>query len=533
MSQHRECGVTSGNSARRLCWISGAGLLVSLSLSHPGYAEENRLLKLPSIFRKSEQPAVQPQAKKEVREAADDRVLARARQLMADARKEELQGRLESALDLAARADGVYRAAQRTTDARWPANETAPNEYVRHLESKLLQRASQQQAANSPAASVSVGVLPGNSNATGRSNVGANVAANANTLMSDFGKAQRPADDAAVANAEALAAGLLPSPAKALEGLTKRGGQALETATAIKGIADAVLETPAEHGEATGASAPAEPSKVDKSLQTARTVLDRLDQMQHWQTVSGEKPANEKSTDHVDPPLPNGDESAARGNNALRTPVLIGTPSGIEDDQVNPIPTQFHGDVANPDGPAPIEIRQPSDPSAMPGKLMHDLPGMPMGAKSHDSSSRPDPWLMPPVTGESKEATEPVAKASVTPLWLIGTVQAIATFVGALGALLVVIALRPKAKAAVATTAVPQAAAVETASSEVAEPVVEHANAAHEPTTIPFRRIEPTVEKDNAKFAAATTQDAAAKSVFEQNLQLLDELNHLAEKKAA
>ncbi len=533
MSQQRECGSKCGHPARRLGWISGAGFVIALSLSHPSFAEESRLLKLPSMFRKSEQPAVQPQTKKEVRDAADDRVLARARQLMADARKEELQGRLENALDLAARADGVYRAAQRTTDARWPANEASPSEYVRHLESKLLQRAAQQQAANTPPASVSVGVLPGNSNSTGRQNAGANVAANATTLMSEFGKAQRPVENDAAPSAEALATGLLPSPSKALEGLTKRGGQALETATAIKDIADAVLETPGDKEVAEGTPTPAEPSKVEKSLQTARTVLDRLDQMQHWQPVSGEKPVSDKTSDSAEPPLPHGDESAAKGHNPLGTPVLIGTPSGIEDDQVNPIPTHFHGDVANPDGPASIEIRLPSDPAAAPGKLMHELPGLPLGAKSSDSASRPDPWLMPPVTGESKDASEPVAKASATPLWLIGTVQAVATFVGALGALLVVIALRPKAKAAVATQPVAQPASVEIPAADVSEPVSEHASAVHEPSTIPFRRVEAPVEKEASKFAASATQDAAAKSVFEQNLQLLDELNHLAEKKAA
>ncbi len=530
--------------ARRLVWLSGTGLLASLTLSSAAFAEESRLLKLPSFLRKNEQPAVQPQpSRTEQRVSTDDRVLNRARQMMSEARREEAQGRLENAIDLASRADGVYRAAQRTTDARWPSSEQSPAEYVRQLEGKLVARAADQKA-NVRAGAVSVGTLPGQSKDPTKAQQFANAAVNSLSNTSDFGKTQKPDEvDAAVASSADLLRSdfSLPSPTKALEGLTTQGRNVLDVATAAKDIADAVLEPTTPQVADSQEPLPVEPTrqeptKVERSLQTARTVLDRLDQMQHWQPVSAEKPANSgTSSDQTDPPLPAGDDANSTARRNANNPVLIGTPNGIADDQVNPIPTHFHPEQPSESGPAPIEIRFPSDPRDTPGQL-HDLPGKPLGTRTDNGALRPDPLLMPAIgSPEPTTETEKTTKASTHPLWVIGTVQALATFVGALGALLVVLGLRPKAKAA-AVAAVPATATTVTAQpavAVVAEPSDVALDAAHhEPSTIPFRRVDDSVEKES-KSAAASAHEAAAKSVFEQNLQLLDELNHLSEKKAA
>lgn len=536
MTQHRDRDgfkATSFRPVRRLIWMSGAGLLASLSVAS---AEESRLLKLPSIFRKAEQPAAQPQPKTESRTASDDRVLNRARQLLSEARKEDAQGRLENALDLAARADGVYRAAQRTTDARWPSSEQTPADYVRQLEGKLLARAAQQ-TANTPAAAVTVGMLPGQPKNISKNQQLANAAVNTLATSGEFGKTQRP--DEAAANLtpakEQLRHEFLPTPTRALENLTTKGREVLDVATTAKDFADVLLEPtpspePNPHQPLSTAPAQIEPTKVERSLQTARTVLDRLDQMQHWQPVNAEKPANNKSSDPTDPPLPDRDDAKSRG---AQTPVLLGTPSGIADDQVNPIPTQLQNDRLVETGPTPIEIHHPSTPSELPATLP-GLPGLPLSTTK--SVTRPDPLLMPALGGAEKdEEPAPTSKATTHPLWLVGTVQALATFIGALSALLVVLALRPKAKATV-----PQAVASNSTVPQVAvapKPVLEtsevtHDATHHEPTTIPFRRVD-AADKDSTKVATPLTHEAAAKSVFEQNLQLLDELNHLSEKKAA
>lgn len=535
MTQHPDRDgfkATSFHPVRRLMWVSGAGLLVSLSVAS---AEESRLLKLPSIFRKAEQPTAQPQPKTEQRTTSDDRVLNRARQLMSEARQEDAQGHLENALELAARADGVYRAAQRTTDARWPSSEQTPAEYVRQLEGKLLARAAQQ-TANTPAAAVSVGMLPGRPKSVSKNQQLANAAVNTvATGSGEFGKTQRP-DDAAANLApatEQLRNEFLPTPSRALETLTTKGRDVLNVATTAKDFADALLEptsAPESHQDEPLATVPAqiEPTKVEKSLQTARTVLDRLDQMQHWQPVAAEKPATNKSSESTDPPLPERDDAKSR---SLQTPVLLGTPSGIADDQVNPIPTQFQNDRPLETGPAPIEIRHSSDPSELPATL----PGLPL--HTSPATTRPDPLLMPALGGaDQADEAASISKATTAhPLWLVGTVQALATFIGALSALLVVIALRPKTKAAMphainSSSAASPVAATPTPASETTEVV--HEATHHEPTTIPFRRVD-AVEKDSTKTATPITHEAAAKSVFEQNLQLLDELNHLSEKKAA
>ena len=205
-------------------------------------------------------------------------------------------------------------------------------------------------------------------------------------------------------------------------------------------------------------------------------------------------------------------------------PDLIGTPSEIEDDQVNPIPTHLQANPLSPlhAGAGPIEVNQPSDPTALPGRFPL---GMPLPPES--GNVRADAQLMPAIT-PSESQVESNSKAATTPLWLIGTIQAAATFIGVLGALLVVIWLRPKSKAAaIAETKTTKETASNTSAFAATSAAESHDVDPHAaPTTIPFRR---TAEVESTPLNA----DLVAKSVFEQNLALLDELNHLNVKKAA
>ena len=286
---------------------------------------------------------------------------------MAEARTQEAGGRVDLALDLASRAEGVYQAAQRTLDARWPANEQSPGEYVRVLEKRLLASAS-----SNPDARVELGsqnAEPPVAQSLSANQISKPVtpsritakptpvrAADYEELKSDFGKTQRPAAVRDLPEPEATsnnlaASNFLPA-SNSLSDWTKRGRQALQTIEAVKEVAEVVTGEPllpelqSSDDQLPDADvAAAEPTKVDRSLNAAKSVLDRLDHLNSWQPASAEKPAKSvlpSADEQGEPPLPNDSQRGTQtGRGPLTIPDLINSPNGISDGQVGPIPTHF------------------------------------------------------------------------------------------------------------------------------------------------------------------------------------------------
>lgn len=125
---------------RRRTWLRGLCVTATLALigitSIGGTAEgdgglRSRLFRVPSLFRsaaKPETPAPAP---------TEDRFLRRVRQLMADAQQLESSGHTAAALDMARRADNVLVTASRTAGVEWPAGQRTPSEYAAALDQQL------------------------------------------------------------------------------------------------------------------------------------------------------------------------------------------------------------------------------------------------------------------------------------------------------------------------------------------------------------------------------------------------------------
>ena len=517
--------------------VCGFGLLAVLAAVNEAPAQETMSrLRFPSLFRKTEPtpppPQVTPASR---RDSENSRALARARQLMTEARTQEAGGRIDLALDLASRAEGVYQAAQRTMDARWPANDQSPAEYVRLLEKRLL--ASAQVTANSGATDVedsgTESLSPNEisrpatpSRVIVKAPVKTGFASDFQELKSDFGKTQRPTAAKDLPEPEATpddvaANNFLPA-SNTLIDWTKRGRQVLQTVNAVKDVAELVTGEPdlTEPELPDSKAVVATPTKADRSLNTAKSVLDRLDHLNSWQPASAEVPAKGElpaSDEHGEPPLP---DDSRRGASSPRSPAtipeLIDSPNGISDGQVGPIPTHF--DWKMDDRSKGLEVGAPEKFSGS-GE-----------SRSVDAKSDIDPHgaaLLLPQLGASK--TDSTVTSSVAPrsLWVVGTVQTIATFFGVLGAIATVLFLKSLARQK-------QGAAVTAVKAAATQPATVAASAAKssDPSTVPFRVVSAENPKSKTTTAAAQSE-SPERYVFDQNVELLESLNNLPKQKAA
>ncbi len=571
MTDQRASNAPINNSLRSLPqWgrVCGIGILAVLASVPDTKAQEpTSRLKFPSLFRKAEPAPTQPQVTPAARRESDNnRVLARARQLMAEARTQEAGGRIDLALDLASRAEGVYQAAQRTLDARWPANEQSPAEYVRVLEKRLLASAASGAdarvdldaddrelpvARTLSANQITKPMTPSRSLAKPAARTSA--ASDFEELKSDFGKTQRPAAARELPEPEEpateVAANNLRPASNTLLDWAQRGRQALQTIEAVKDVAEVVtgeplLPDPELPDSPSGAEvAAAEPTKVERSLNAAKSVLDRLDHLNSWQPASAEKPAKGESPQSIEqgePPLPDvSQRGAATVRGPLEIPDLINSPSGISDRQVGPIPTSIdwkHDGRSNG-----LEIGAPA-------KL--DGSGVSRAVRPNDDIDPHGAALLLPQVGAAKADSTEVASVVPRSLWVVGTVQTIATFFGVLGAIATVLLVKSVQKKSQAVPATAKAAKTATAMNPVTQPVTATAAADVKPTvtatsttavptsstnsaTVPFRVVGANSMKAKATTTASSESESPLRSVFDQNVELLESLNNLPKQKAA
>lgn len=548
-------------------------LLVAASLASTATAQENDGplggLRFPQIFRKSEAQNPPASAKKPVEE---NRFIARARQLMVDARRFESLGQYDAAFDTATKAQSVYEASMRTTNAEWPTHEQTPSEYIRDLEKRLsvIQRTqTQQNAARTPGAVPTsrapqgpVGVAATEPRATQpRATQRPSTTANAPSTMANAPVAnfepqrpqpQRPIARTEAAPTEAATAGFIGQTGGILEA-TKRGRQLLETAEAANEVVGVfkgtqprqpATEQTAEHE---AASEQPEATKAERSLNVARSVLDRIDNLQTWQPVSGEKPATQPTDagthDSSDPPLPTGNHTAGgKASKPAELPEQIDATSGIADSLVGPIPTHIEKHPTSQSGP--LEIG--GSHAGTPKEAKHNSAKPLLGSASDDQHGTA--LLLPPLSAEpAKPTTEASGERS---LWLVGTVQTISTFLGVLFAGMVLLAVRQLLKQqsaapeAVPAQPVPQAAAV---IEEVQpQPIAAAPEASESPEVAeePLPSREAVSQKPSLRVVSAANDDDSVadgskheaevvKSVFEQNVKLMESLHNLSDSAAA
>lgn len=540
------------------------GLLVMVSFGTAAQAQdgESRLsgLRFPQIFRKAEpQPA--PAATKKVME--ENRFIIRAKQLMVDARRFESLGQYDAAFETATKAQSIYEAALRTTNAEWPANEQTPNEYIKGLEKRLaaVQRSAAQQnpgrasvnaaPAKAPQAPAVAGIAEAPA-AQPRTASRANSTANVPVSNFEPQRPQRP-----VARTEPTTGveptNLLPQ-ANAIFDLTKRSRQVLETVEAARDVAG-VITGDEQHPSGTEPAtenevAQQQPTKTERSLNVARSVLDRLDNLQTWQPVSAEKPAQEPVDAHegLEPPLPaDAPDAAGKASKPSEIPEQIESTSGIADSLVGPIPTHIERNHRTQAGP--LEIGGPN--ASSPNEAKHGSTKPLLSSEPEDTHGTA--LLLPPLSSGSLK-TEPASANSERSLWLLGTVQTISTFLGVLLAAIVVLATRKSFTQQAAVPAATSAPAiVEAPQSTPAPAPIAHAQPviAEEPATTlpstpepapvrevasqkPALRVVSAANDDEAVANEAASREAeVVKSVFEQNVKLMESLHNLSDSAAA
>lgn len=154
----------------RLCVTISALMVVTAGVAadEPGEPRESGsssveparkpLFGLGRIFRREPVVAERPEP------AAENRFLARVRQLLEEARKHEETGQPEAALESALRADSVLRAAQQTAGVRWPNREENPREYITALKRRtgVTEKQRADQAASFGASEFGAGFLTEN-----------------------------------------------------------------------------------------------------------------------------------------------------------------------------------------------------------------------------------------------------------------------------------------------------------------------------------------------------------------------------------
>ena len=152
-------------------------------------------------------------------------------------------------------------------------------------------------------------------------------------------------------------------------------------------------------------------------------------------------------------------------------------------------------------------------------------------SSSNDTDSHGAALLLPAVGASKAEATETRA-APPRSLWVVGSVQTIATFLGVLGAIVTVLFVKTlmkqqKALPATSTTGATAAAKTTATVNSADRPATDSA-------TLPFRVVGADSVKGRATLSAEmASTESPVKSVFDQNVELLETLNNLPQQKAA
>ena len=513
---------------RLLCATGVLGILAAFAFR--GTAQEDnsspsRFFRLPGLFRSNteESSPAPPQT--------DGRLLRRVRQLMSDAQQLASLGHSAAALDMARRAESVLETAGRTTGVSWPAGERTPAEYVAALEQKA-------RASTPIAAQVAAGrTLPGPAAPTRNVHTPQSPTA-PGELMNAAGSSESAGF---LLNWGDRAGGLVPQrPAQAE---AARDGGSVQLAT--EGETQGYTEASASPGNA---------------AQPAEQLLDRLRTLETWGTVGGL--ASDRNTDESQTGSP-------------QMPAVGGWQREISDGQVGPIPTRppepmfedLKPGLAEPAPPARLSVDGPTrptetpDPAAVPDTDPFAEAGdagdaEPVPAETDPAGPQPivvaEPEPVPQAVSAAPEPTERIvvverpsapvdtkSASAETPLLMSAVVQVMATFVGVLLAILVfrAVAIRIWGPGMGLIVPVSQQDSVASEGDEEESGVVPFSTGSEEeaetemqipdPASVPFRLVGSTYEEERQAEEQAEKErdEAILKTVFEQNVDLIDELH--------
>lgn len=544
------------NESPRRPWLRGLCLTATVVLvgavavsvtAQDDSGSGSRLFRFPNLFgssSKEEAPVETP---------TDTRILRRVRQLMADAQQLETSGYPAAALDMARRAASVLSTAGRTAGVQWPAGQRTPADYVQMLEQKV-RAASPVPAPSRP------------------------------TRQADLSATPDAPVRVSTPKSSATTHAPLPKPTSQSNGLLLNWGDRARPAIPEGNRpAAATVETSENDIQLSGSEQPAGGALTDStSGPPVDDLLDRLRTLDTW----GSPGATSATSGIVStPPTQSTLQSTSPGSPAIQSqlPANGGWQPEINDQNVGPIPTQAPPAQFENIKPAPGEASDPETP----GRLTVDWPASPTPAfpldepsddtdPFEDSNNSPAVADTAPIETEAAPigpqsievaGTESPGNESVTDdpapapqvlvagpgpaeagdskadsnLLLVAAIQVLATFVGVLLAILVfrAVAIRIWGPGMGLIVPVTQSETTPAASQEhnaegadvVPFSGAEQASAGQtelpDPASVPFRLVGASSYEDERQAeeqAEREREEAILKCVFEQNLDLVDEL---------
>lgn len=448
---------------------------------------------------------------------SESRFLARARQLLNDARKLEEAGQVDRALETARRAESVIRAARLTAGVRWPETEESPGQYIAALQQRT-------------------GVTDGN-----RSEAGTGTAPVEPVIPQ--------ADPKRIAMPEELPA-TRREPVVVSEELGRRPGRLthslVESTSGIPGnlVLDWGRRAPGTEIELT-AGVQDEPSSEDSNESTDETDESRLLLEQLGVLESPESPV----------PVP-----------PLMIPGLIDRPDEIDDRHVSPIPTRPTDSVSGTSS-SPVTTTIPVVPDSLDGTpAIVDRPSVPSDKSDETAEGLTTPSgsvydAAPRLLTQSDSSSAPVNSGKHdASVWELAAAQLLSTFLGvvlAVGLFLLVRAAASRffgtrlgvtfqfGKPSMAEDSVPSgddstsvvpfevADSVSSELSHSSQP--RRAGGVAYPEDFPFRIIGAGGKQDDEHRegqGATSAEGSILKSVFENNLALMDNLSNNKESAA-
>lgn len=518
------------------------------------------LLKLPGFLRRG----AGTKAKEAAESASTNRFLARSRQLLSDARRLASGGHTEAALDLARRASSVITAAERTTSVRWPSSEQHPDAYVAELEAQLkeLRRPSRSslpasgltkplQSALRPAQSLQGQPVPGSEEST-----------HSRELFLSEAVEIPPASTEPSLDRDTQGASSAPSSELLLDWGDRRTAAGVVFADADQ---TALVDASVEH--VAGADVPDKTETAPATVDESELLFRQLEKLETWTAFEEDEQESEtllpgkKSPEQFEEPAWSTAVVGEGETSPIASPLLIDPAGAIDDHRVEPIPTRApEVGTANPSGSPTVTI--PIVPETPKSKLEdeRDASGSDSPLPRVEQTHKGTPWLLP----ESATPTEAVGEPASTvvneqtsaqqELWQLATVQLIATFFGvllAIAAFLVIRALAAKlfgtgfgitVQLGDAPPVLPVEASADAPSTggvpfgetapfneTAAVAPVKRAGGVIEPESFPFKLIgadgTPADEQQTAKQADLEREESILKTVFEQNVELQNQLD--------
>ena len=516
---------------RRRTWLRGlclTGVLALIGIAAvSGTAQEDggsksSLFRVPSLFRSASQEVAAPPAPPE------GRFVRRARQLISDAQQLESAGHVPAALEMARRADNVLSTASSTTGVQWPAGQRTPADYVSALEERVRASSPQQpQAPMSRTANAPLGPAEPNNPA---------------------GRGLSPTQDRLPTNAVSQSDGLL------LDWRNRnRATASSNTPTGSTGPASpgtGPIQLLGVDGQSVGSALR---DDGNAGGDDTSNLLDKLRSLDTWDTP-GQPVANTARGESSPAPAPTTRDGM---------PAIGGWQPDINDQNVGPIPTQVphtpfdNGapELAAPelhDPPERLVVEEPAvatpvgddveiadaDPPVL--QSVETSPREPSGSPTSDRTERQSiPNSATSLAGAWNQGSGQISQSperAEPNLLITAAVQVLATFVGVLLAILVfrAVAIRIWGPGMGILVPVAQNNSIhgDAANADIVpfegrdDTESEKETTVVDPASVPFRLVGSSYDDERLadEQAEREREEAILKSVFDQNVNLLDEL---------